>query len=81
MPATLIYSSVANYISLYQLFSLDLPTFYSPTAAPPPKKKKKYTVPHHITQLPCFQNKVFSLYGSAVSTQTEAVLCEVCKKC
>lgn len=41
MPATLIYSSVANYISLYQLFSLDLPTFYSPTAAPPPKKEKK----------------------------------------
>lgn len=41
MPATLIYSSVANYISLYQLFSLDLPTFYTPTAAPPPKKEKK----------------------------------------
>lgn len=80
MPATLIYSSVANYISLYQLFSLDLPTFYSPTAAPPPKKEKKI---HSTTshQLPCFQNKVFSLYGSAVSTQTEAVLCEVCKKC
>lgn len=41
MPPSLIYSSVANYISLYQLFSLDLPTFYSPTTAPPPKEEEK----------------------------------------
>lgn len=61
MPATLIYSSVANYISLYQLFSLDLPTFYSPTAAPPPKKEKKIhsTTSHHAIALLSEQGILF----------------------